>query len=487
MNNWFDHILYNTRSQPETPAVVMEDRVVTYGMLGIAITNCAHRIISANIASDGVVAVIVQNPIRHLTLCLALFRIGVRSMSLESGQPGIAQLKFAAVLGDRESRLLLNPANRFIEVTDAWFGMEPVAGGALPVSFSDYREEFHQALTSGTTGTPKCVGITLATIGQYVVPGVMQFNCSVTLCMLGLSSVWGITMAGAALASRKTLCFATSPFQAIRMIELFSIDFVLASTDQLVSLIRVVRKTGAHVKSLRAVFTGGSVTSRALLEAAAIYLCKDVHCGYGTSEVGSVARATAREVLSHPGFVGYVQPEFEMGIFGPDGGQCRPGQIGIVKGRVKKVGIIRSQRESSEEDRWIDFGDVGWMTTDGRLYVVGRTTDVNIPTFSDPSALQVPLVHEVEDMLRLEWDAADAAAILIDDDAGAARPEIWIGTVDCKDARAEKLEAILRQRGIQETVRIFPMPSIPRGANGKIQRARLKEQMLDSVRKAPFS
>lgn len=487
MNNWFDHILYNTRSQPETPAVVMEDRVVTYGMLGIAITNCAHRIISANITGDGVVAVIVNNPIRHLTLCLALFRIGVRSMSLESGQPGIAQLKFAAVLGDSESRSLLNTANRFIEVTDAWFGMEPNAGGALPVGFSDYRQEFLQALTSGTTGAPKCVGISLAYIARYVVPGVMQFNCNSHLCMLGLSSVWGITMACAVLASGRTLCFAASPFQAIRMIELFSIDFVLASTDQLVSLIRAVRKTDAHVKSLRVVFTGGSVTSRALLEAAAIHLCKDVHCGYGTSEVGSVARATAREVLLHPGFVGHVQPEFEIGILGPDGGQRPLGQIGIVKGRVKNEGGGHPPGESSEEDRWSDFGDVGWMSADGQLYVVGRTTDVSISSFGDNSALQVPPVHEIEDMLRLEWDASDAAAIMIDDDAGTARPEIWVGTVDCKDARAEKLEAILRQRGIQGTVRIFPVRSIPRGANGKVQRTRLKEQILESVRKTSYS
>ncbi|MBX9827370.1 MAG: hypothetical protein K2Y27_20555 [Xanthobacteraceae bacterium] len=64
MDNWFDRILLHTRMQPETPAIVMEDRVVTYGMLGTAIENCARRIVDANIDRSGVVAVLVQNPIR---------------------------------------------------------------------------------------------------------------------------------------------------------------------------------------------------------------------------------------------------------------------------------------------------------------------------------------------------------------------------------------------------------------------------------------
>lgn len=477
MNNWFDHILFNTRAQPETSAIVMEDRVVTYGMLGVAIENCARRIAALDFATDGLVAVCVQNPIRHLTLCLALFRIGIRSISLERGQQGIAGLKFAAVLGDGEAKQLLDSANRFIDMTDAWFGMDPVASGSLPARFSDDSQICRQSLTSGTTGEPKIIANTDGYIGRHIVPGVTLFNCGLVLSMPGLSSAWGFMVACAVLASRKTLCLSESPFQAIRMIELFSIDFVLASTDQLVSLVRAARKSGAHVKSLRTVVTGGGIPTRALLEAAAIYLCKDVRCRYGTSEVGLLGEATASEVLSKPGFVGYVQPGFEIAIFDPNGGPCRPGQIGIVKGRLKKPG------SDTQADAWTDHGDVGWLTADGQLYVVGRTSDIAATSLSDASAREVSPVHEVEHLLRLEWDATDAAAILIDDNSGGAKRQIWVGIVDCKDARADKLEAILRHRGIDGTVRLFPVPSIPRGANGKVQRMQLKSLMLAAVAK----
>ena len=72
MNNWFDYILFRTRTRPDAPAMVMEDRVVTYGMLHDAIERCARRIADAAVDRQRPAAVLVKNPIRHLTLCLAL-------------------------------------------------------------------------------------------------------------------------------------------------------------------------------------------------------------------------------------------------------------------------------------------------------------------------------------------------------------------------------------------------------------------------------
>jgi acyl-coenzyme A synthetase/AMP-(fatty) acid ligase len=255
------------------------------------------------------------------------------------------------------------------------------------------------------------------------------------------------------------------------MIELFSIDFILAATDQLVPLTRVARKMGAQMRSLRTVAAGGSIPTRALVEGATIQLCKNLRLRYGTSEVGLLAEATAAEVLSKPGFVGHVHPGFEVGVFAPDDHALVAGQLGIVKARVK--------REHGEPDPWTDHGDVGWLTADGGLFIVGRTADID--DLSDSSVRDISPVYEVEHLLRLEWDATDAAAVMVD--GNTASPEIWIATVDCKDANAKKLETILRHRGIEGAVRLFPLTSIPRGANGKVQRAQLKALMLATAGK----
>jgi fatty-acyl-CoA synthase len=171
-----------------------------------------------------------------------------------------------------------------------------------------------------------------------------------------------------------------------------------------------------------------------------------------------------------------VQPGFEMAAFDANGRRCRPGEIGIVKGRVKPS-------PDRADDDWTDHGDVGWITDKGEVFIVGRTTDIAPSDFSKASAREISPVHEVEHLLRLEWDAADAAAIQIDAERAGAKPEIWVGTVDCKDARAEKLESILRQKGIEGTVRIFPVAAIPRGAAGKVHRAQLKALMLATAGK----
>ena len=79
-------------------------------------------------------------------------------------------------------------------------------------------------------------------------------------------------------------------------------------------------------------------------------------------------------------------------------------------------------------------------------------------------------MHEIEHLFRLECDAADAAAVLIEDNGTSC---IAIGVVDGVEASADKLAVVARQHGIEHPLRITALRSIPRGANGKINRADL--------------
>ncbi|MCP3461507.1 class I adenylate-forming enzyme family protein [Bradyrhizobium sp. CCGUVB23] len=284
-------------------------------------------------------------------------------------------------------------------------------------------------------------------------------------------------MAWTGASRRKTLCFAASPYQAIRMIELFGIDMLYTATEQLVSLVRVARKTGALVRSLRTTVVAGGIPTRALLEGAAVYLCKNIACRYGTSELGVLAEAPASKVLQNPGLIGHVLPGFEMAGFKEDGSQCAPGEMGIVKARVKP-------NPDRGEDSWTDHGDVGWVTAAEEVFVVGRTSDIRPADFASAAAREVSPVYEIEHLVRLEWDAADAAALMVESAGAGGGPEIWVATVDCKDARADRIEDILRQRGIAGKVRLFSVAAIPRGAAGKIQRVELQSLLRNADEQA---
>ena len=108
------------------------------------------------------------------------------------------------------------------------------------------------------------------------------------------------------------------------MIELFSIDYFMASYDQLVAITRIARKLSTQLKSLRTIVAGGSVPSRALLETAMAHVCKNIICRYGTTELGLVADAPATGVLDNPGLIGRVIPDIELAVFGPRGQRLAP-------------------------------------------------------------------------------------------------------------------------------------------------------------------
>jgi acyl-coenzyme A synthetase/AMP-(fatty) acid ligase len=260
----------------------------------------------------------------------------------------------------------------------------------------------------------------------------------------------------------RALCFSESPYQSIRMIELFAIEHVMASTEQLLALTRVARTLKAKLPSLRLIEVGGGVPSRALLESAMIHVCRDVYCRYGASEAGPMARAPARDVLARPGLAGYVLPGVEIAIVDPGGKPCPLGKVGLVRCR-------RDPRWDGADASWVDLGDIGWLTERGEIFVVGRAADLGTP--DSEAARQVSPVHEAEHLLRLEWNSTDAAAVLVE--ANDGRQQLWVATVDCPDAKPEQLETSLRERGFDYAVHIVPVPAIPRGVSGKVNRAEL--------------
>ncbi|HUI94353.1 MAG TPA: AMP-binding protein [Xanthobacteraceae bacterium] len=482
MRTWFERILFHTHAQPETPAIVMEDRVVTYAMLRGGIERCAHRLNSLNVDRRGPIAVIVKNPLRHLVLCYALHRIGIPSISLACGQSGIASLSFPAILRDGESGALAPSWGRDIEVTDAWFAEDPDAGKELPPGFPDSSAICRVSLTSGATGIPKSVQHAVAAIGRRVsekIIGQIDSSHRGVLCLPGLSANFGYTTSCAALAAGRTLYFAESLAQAVRMIELFAIDFVMASTEQLLFLTRTVRRSGANVQGLRTVWFSGSIATRLLLETAATHLCKELYCRYGATEAGLIAQASAREMIDKPGLAGLVVPDAEVAIVDAAGRRCPTGQIGVIKVRH---GMEPADTSDSPQagDGWVDLGDLGWLDQDRRLYVVGRVAEGSALTTESLRAL------EVEHLLQLEWDARDVGAVFV---AGAApaRGEVWVGIVNRGDGSQQKLDALLQAHGMNCAATLFDVDMIPRGPNGKVNRGQLRAMLSDLAKRSSAS
>jgi len=235
------------------------------------------------------------------------------------------------------------------------------------------------------------------------------------------------------------------------------------STEHLLALAGAARRTGVHLTSLRRVISGGTVASRTLLEAATAHVCKDILCWYGATEAGAIACTAVGDVLANPGLVGFVMPGIDAAIF--DGDRQLPA------GRVGEVKIRHRAQASSGEPNWIDLGDSGWLDAEGRLYMVGRTSE----TVAGHAGISP--VHEAEHILRLEFDMDDAAVAEMPDPA-TGKPQLWIGVVNNRDATPDKVQAALARRGMTHAIRLFVRPFVPRGVSGKINRDQLKAALL---------
>jgi acyl-coenzyme A synthetase/AMP-(fatty) acid ligase len=252
----------------------------------------------------------------------------------------------------------------------------------------------------------------------------------------------------------------------------------MMSTEQLLAVTRVVKKSAAQLRSLETVWFGGSAPTRAVLEAAAIHLCNNINCRYGASEAGLIARATAREMLALPGFVGHIVPGIEVGAFDNDGNLRATGEVGAIR-----IRHAVSDMPGASAGSWTDLGDRGWIDVDGRIFLVDRTADIEA-TGAQDDARRISPVHEIEHLLRLEWDMADAAAVMGPSGQPGTPPHVWIGIVGNEGARANALEAQLRGRGIDCAISLINLKAIPRGLNGKVNRAQLKAAILAAIETA---
>jgi acyl-coenzyme A synthetase/AMP-(fatty) acid ligase len=469
MKGWFDHILYHTRMQPQRPAIVLVDRAITYGMLAAGIESCARRLARMNLGHGAPVAIAVKSPLRQIVLSFALMRIGVPSMSLGHLSQLTNDIGVAALLADSDAGA--GSARTATPVTDEWFAPESASGVPLPPGFSGSKHVCRYSLSSGTTGEPKLYPETIDGLGARVFNNIfsgIDVSQNGMLCMMGLSTTWGFANVCATLAAGRTLYLAASSGEAITMIEMFSVDLLLASTEHVLSLAATARRTGAQVRSLRMTVMSGGVPTRALLEAAATYLSKDILSLYGATEIGLVSRVLGRDLLNNPGLAGFVVPGTDATVVDARDDPCPVGQIGSIK-------VRRTADEGAVERDWIALGDYGWFASDGRLYVVGRSWGGAV---AEP---RVSPALEAEHVLRLQFEYDDAAALMRTGQGAGSKPVIQFGIVNNRDTSADKLRSLLQVHGIDVTVELFALQSIPRGAAGKVNRAQLKSA-LESAR-----
>src|SRR4051812_7923148 len=285
-----DLIFHHALTRPEKPAVIVADRAVTYAMVAQAILRVEKRVLALTLPQHSLVCVTLTNPIRHMVVAAALFRCGHQVMSATQATD-VARLQLPVAAFLEAPGLTMIAGLRQVVVSDDWFEGDVQSLSPRPASaYPDEQTICRVELSSGTTGRPKAVSLTLSAFNQWLAnygQSLGQAHWDRLLCLPGLTNSWGFTLAAHALFRGKTILFADAARTSLQLIAMYGVDCLVASSQQLRELCREQTAAPVPCQSLRVVMTGGSLVSQGLIAEARAKLCSALICQYGSTEAGA--------------------------------------------------------------------------------------------------------------------------------------------------------------------------------------------------------
>jgi long-chain acyl-CoA synthetase len=203
---------------------------------------------------------------------------------------------------------------------------------------------------------------------------------------------------------------------------------------------------------------------------------------YGLSETLFVTARSQRSLSGH-GYVGEVLPGVNLRIVNEEGELIAPGMDGEVQILTPDLmaGYLDADGELLKMDAsdWFPTGDVGHLGDQGALFITGRKKDliirggVNI----SPAAIEEALMH-----LR---GIADVAVVSVphelygEDIVAVLKLEAGVELESMLDMVVAHARRTLAQH--QQPARYIAIDEFPRTANGKVQKARLRELVAQKL------
>jgi acyl-coenzyme A synthetase/AMP-(fatty) acid ligase len=481
--NVVDMIFHWAREQPDRPAIIQPDMIMTYKEFAKAINSVAKRISNYKLDQTQPVAVSIHHAIKRLVACFALMRCGMAVAPIhESMLPIVREHGITNLIHMREAETLVGGNN--IQFDDSWL-LAGASSSPVHISHGNLAGDSSAMIffSSGTTGRPKKIVHTNEALLERLklanVTGDASFPRALIVAGLdgsfGFFSAWTIFFAGG------TACFAPFGAPMLLMLSTYKIEYIVASPRQALTLLEVVEKSGGYqLGSLKTIRIGGSLVSRQFIQQVRANLCPNVLITYGTTEAGTVALASYDTIVNTPGAVGFVLPFAELEIVDESGIVVPAGVEGRIRCRtpifLKNFTANNPGVTGPDRNVWFYPGDYGHLTADGKLCVSGRADDVINRGGHKFSAI------DLEETLRSCRGIDDAAVCNVWGASGIE--EIWAGIVPRPDLNVDDFihslekDPTLRARFDSNIDQVFVVDLIPRTQAGKIQRNELRNVLL---------
>jgi fatty-acyl-CoA synthase len=494
MVNLSSFIRYHATRTPDRLAIVYNDQRVTFAELLARIEKTAGFLAAHGIGPDDVVAVLMKNSIAFLEIAFAVSHIGAVFLPINFR---LAADEVEYIAANAGAKLLfadgeLAPAVKNIpaailldEAAQANTTMLVGDHKPAPMHLRQPDDLFRLMYTSGTTDRPKGVmhtynnfywkcmdhvialGLTgnerllvtgpLYHVGAFDLPGVAVLWVGGTLYV---HRDFDVERALAAVAAEKLTCAWLAPVM---------LGAILAHPD----------RAACDVSSIRWVIGGGERTPESRIRAFAEYFTNGRYIdGYGLTE--SCSGDTLMEAgseIEKIGSVGRALPHVEVEIRDANG-RCLPsGETGEICLRGAKItrGYWRDDKKTAASfyGDWFRTGDVGYLDSDGFLFLTDRVKDMIISGGENIAS------SEVERVVYQLPQVREAAIIGVPDEKWGERP---VAVVALNAGYSLDYETLARH--CRAHLAAFKVPKqlilreqLPRNPSGKVLKRLLRDEL----------
>ncbi len=493
---------------PDREALVCDGVRLTYGQLHRRVNRLAHALQAQGVTHGDRVATLMSNRQEVIETYFAVLTLGAivvpinfrltapevnfiladsapKVLVTDAGLAGIASDACAA-LAEPPQRVVvgehaLQPGETAYEAFLSTDDSEPT------IDVDEHDDAFIM-YTSGTTGRPKGAVLThfnlvmntfncilvqeIKSQGEIWLSGLPLFHIG------GLNGILFYLMVGGT-----TILLPSGDFNAAEVVDVIereritSCYFVPTQWRDICAVPDVTQRT----RSLRRISWGASIAPPSTLQAMAEAFPGVPNFNmFGQTEMSSVTCVLRGEdAVRKMGSVGTPAPNVEVKIVDSEGAECAVGQVGEIVYRGATVMKEYWHNPQATEDAfrggWFHSGDLCVMDEDGFISVVDRAKDMiisggeNIYCAEVEAAIDAhPQVREVAVVGRPhpKWVETPVAVIVPVD---AANPPSEQEIIDfCKE----------RIASYKKPSAVIVVDRLPRNAVGKVQKFRLREQLV---------
>jgi acyl-coenzyme A synthetase/AMP-(fatty) acid ligase len=464
-----DKIRWQCRLRPHEPALVLPapaNDIVTYGQLEQHLNNACRNLNAMGVVPGGVYGLLVKDALLHLVLSLALEEFGAGTMALYDLKLP-KSWPFAAILSDRDVAQSVWP---IVPVDVSWVLGDGGPVVADPPSRSP-DDICRVVLTSGSTGIPKGVVFTHRAWAQRIahfdyVFGELAMLKRLMCCVVNSEYRTCVY----ALSKGAMYCFPDSSVESTaRKIALYKVQFLAAAATTLATILGASHTDRKGFASLELLRTFGSHLTSRLADTVRNTMCNRLIAEYGAAETGSIAAGWAETLDLDSGEVGFVVPGTRVDVVDAKTRtplSCGPGALRIRSVAMASGYFGGDPAKAFDGDAFYSH-DLGSLSADGRVTLQGRTTNV-VNLGGDKATIEGIELHYARGP-----GVRELAAAPVRDKHGLTRLVVVIVP---NDQWSETVFWNHLRSSIPRTfwpVRLVVVPDLPRGSNGKVDRAKL--------------